>query len=158
MNERFYKLPVEIAGRRDLTSAGKVVWAALTDRMGKNGFCWPGMRTVAKDTGLGLRTVERVIKKLEDAGLLKVERRGNGQVNHYRLLRAEGVAKMTTPAKQERGQNDHTGVAKMATEAWPKWPHNQTKEPDQLNQTKKERTDERGKNRDRVKPVGEFVR
>ena len=170
MNERFYKLPVEIARRRDLTSAGKVVWAALADRVGNNGFCWPGVRTAADDTGLDVKTVLRATKELERAGLLEVERRGNGRVNYYRIVPDQSAGETPAPAKQKRWRNGTTGAGEMPAQALEKLQHNQTKEPDQLNQSKSThaqtrfvventRNDfERGKDRNRGNRAGEFIR
>ncbi len=154
MNERFYKLPVEIAGRRDLTSASKVVWAALADRMGKNGFCWPGVRTLAKDVGLTVTGVLGCVGQLERKGFVAVERRGSGRANHYRLT-SQSAQQARALNKPERSGKLNSGAQQTCAQALNKVEHNQT---DQLNQTKKERTDERGKDRDRVKPVGEFIR
>ena len=102
MSEKFYKLLADLAARKDLTSASKVLWAVLADRMGDNGYCWPGVRTLVEDTGLDVKTVLRATKELEDAGRLKVERRGSGRVNFYHLLTDESAGEMGLPALEKR--------------------------------------------------------
>ena len=66
--EKFYKLPVEIAARKDLPSGAKVIWAVLSDRIGNNDSCWPGVRTIAGDTGQDVSAVLRATKKLASSG------------------------------------------------------------------------------------------
>ncbi len=133
MTEKFYKLPVSIITNRRLRAADKIIWAAMADRIGENGFCWPGVRRLAQDTCLGVSTVLRSIERLEAEGRLKVERRGSGKANHYRLTTGESAVKMKTPAKGERCQNDNSGAVKMKTQALSKRKHNQR---DPFNQTK----------------------
>lgn len=90
MTERFYKLPQDVAARRDLPPAAKVLHAVIGDHMGANGCAWPGTRKLAEETGQNRGTVLRSTERLEAAGLLTVDRRGNGRVNHYRLARQSG--------------------------------------------------------------------
>lgn len=47
-------------------------------------YARPSTKTIAKDTATSLRTVVRAINKLEQEGLLKIERRKRG-VNRYGL-------------------------------------------------------------------------
>ena len=51
----------------------KVVYAALNERTGKNGTCWPAQATLAADLGCSLSTVGRAIKELVEAGYLVVK-------------------------------------------------------------------------------------
>ncbi len=56
------------------------VYMYLKDRSDKNGTCWPGIKTIAKDLGLSRSTVKRALHDLTDKGyLVKEERhRSNG--------------------------------------------------------------------------------
>ncbi len=86
MTERFYKLPADVAARRDLRPADKLVLAYLSYRIGDNGVCWPGCKRIAGDLGLARCTVMDIIRRLEaHAEGFTVERQGNGRVNRYRL-------------------------------------------------------------------------
>jgi len=128
---RFYKLPVEIACRQDLPGGVKVLFAVMADRVGQNDSCWPGLRTLANDTGSTKTTILAGIKTLEIVGLLETERRGNGRVNHYRIIDKSGQE--TIPVKKlYRSRNLTTGGQKTIPEAVKKLDHNQT---DPLNQT-----------------------
>ena len=59
MTEKFYKLPVEIAARKDLTPGSRIFLAVVVDRIGHNGVCWWGLRGLARDAGLNVSTAER---------------------------------------------------------------------------------------------------
>ncbi len=56
------------------------VYMYLKDRSDKNGTCWPGIKTIAKDLGLSRSTVKRALHDLTGKGyLVKEERhRSNG--------------------------------------------------------------------------------
>lgn len=128
---KFYKLPVDIASRRDLPAGTKIILAVIVDRIGENNSCWPGSRTLANDTGLSRLTVLEGIKKLETKGIIQVERQPNGKVNHYRLVTKSG--KETIPVKKlYRLRNYTAGGIETIPQAVKKLYHNQT---DQLNQT-----------------------
>jgi len=131
---RFYKLPADLAVRRDLKATDKVVFAAISDRIGKNGYCWPGVRTIAVDSGLTKNGVLKSLKRLEQAGLLAVERRGNGRCNHYRKTE---TSQQRVPVNNiNRSTMNTTGGPQRCPEPVNNVDHNQT---DQLNQTKKGR-------------------
>jgi DNA-binding MarR family transcriptional regulator len=131
-SQKFYKLPVEIAARKDLTPASKIVLAVLADRIGDNGFCWPGVRTLAKDVGLSVTGVLGCLSFLEDKGIIEVERRGNGRSNRYRLT-IDSAQQSCALKKPERSGKLNSGAQQSGAQALSTVGHNQT---DQLNQTK----------------------
>lgn len=62
---------------------------------------WPSIARIAKILGFSPPTVRQAFKKLEDAGLVRIERRmtdGINQTNHYTLLDVQDAVK----AKKER--------------------------------------------------------
>ena len=69
---------------RHLTPSQLTVWLAikLHDRQEK-GEAYPGQETIARETGLGLRTVREVTRQLDEVGALAREPRGR---NRYRYL------------------------------------------------------------------------
>ncbi|HLB73126.1 MAG TPA: helix-turn-helix domain-containing protein [Sedimentisphaerales bacterium] len=103
MSERFFKLFAGLASRRDLRATDKVVLSVLRHRVGKNGACWPGVRSLAKDTGLSRPTVLDSICRLEKKEEIKVSRRGSGRKNYYLLITESG--QKTLPVQDtESGQ------------------------------------------------------
>jgi len=116
VTEKFYKLPVEIAARNDLTPGSKLVWAVLANRIGENGFCWPGVRLLADDTGLTVNGILKCLRSLERKHLLRIERQGSGKVNHYRL--ADGSAQQSlAPNRVKRPTELDTGAQQSCAQA-----------------------------------------
>lgn len=131
-SQKFYKLPVEIAARKDLTPASKIVLAVLADRIGDNGYCWPGVRMLATDTGLTTTGILGCLRLLENRGLVEVKRRGIGKANHYRLT--SGSAQQSYALnKPERLGKLNSAAQQSGAQALNRVEPNQT---DQLNQTK----------------------
>ena len=129
--ELFYKLSQAVAARTDLTGNDKVLLAVIADKIGDNGECWPGAGKLAKATGTNRQTVFDGIKRLKDAGLLAVRPGGKGRSNRYRLTRRDNrlvekpdQSEIPTPPGRE---NRPEPVGNPDP--------NQTKEPDQGNQT-----------------------
>ncbi len=139
----FLKIPLLVLSRRDLTSAAKLVYAVVVDRMGSKKVAWPGIRRIARDLGVSENAVLRATAKLEAVGLLAVVRSSSGKVNTYRLPEtvAETAAVKGSKAlpkrlrkrcrngygsKTESAAETEVGVAETATEALPKRLHNQT--------------------------------
>lgn len=64
-----------------------LVMLALADRADEDGVCWPGADFIAKRSRLSVRTVHRIIKKLEKTEELLVFRRrrpdGTNHTNYY---------------------------------------------------------------------------
>lgn len=124
---KFYKLPMDIAERKDLLPSDKLVYVVVADCFNGKAICWPGKRYLVRRTGLSGQAVLDAINRLEKAGLLVVERRGNGRSNHYKKSGQE-----IRPVKElDRSKNDTTGGLKIRPEAVKELDPNQT---DQLNQ------------------------
>lgn len=136
MPDTFVQLPAQLLSRTDLVASDKLIYAVLADRTGRNSACWPGIRRLAADCGLGRNTVLHAIARLEAAGLLEVDRvTGNPahKTNKYRLVTSPAkertqdgdVPKTVTHPKRDRGrtQNGTGDVPILETE------------PYQLNQT-----------------------
>lgn len=84
--------------QRDLFNSGMAahigmnafgVWLAIKNHADYNtGECWPGMRRLAELTGIGSSSVQRAIKTLIEAKLLRVDpskRKGNTYVARERM-------------------------------------------------------------------------
>ncbi|MCK5600472.1 helix-turn-helix domain-containing protein [Candidatus Pacearchaeota archaeon] len=127
MTEKFYKLPQDLAARKDLKASDKILFAVILDYQGNNADCWPGMTTLTRKTGLAKQTVIRSVKRLEKKGVLAVDRRGKGKSNHYKT----GTKSRPVP-KVDRSINGTIGGAKSRPKPVPKVDPNQT---DLLNQT-----------------------
>lgn len=92
------------AFEQDIPSGPKFVLVALCNRANEDtGECWPGLSTVAKNCGMGRRTVERHIQALAELGLIAITARatdsGGQTSNLYRII-SDGVAKLAPPPRQ----------------------------------------------------------
>ena len=135
MTEKFYKLPVELAARTDLTPGEKVTWAVLAGRIGENGFCWPGVRTIATDTGLTVTGILKCLQSLQRKKLLRIENQGNGKANHYRLT--DGSAQQSLALNRvKRSTELNTGAQQSCAQALNRVELNKT---DPLNKTQRVR-------------------
>jgi len=61
----------------------KLVLLALADHADENWSCFPGMETIAAKASVSVRTVQRVLERLESIGLVAHERR-NSSTTGYR--------------------------------------------------------------------------
>ena len=109
----FFKLPADLAARPDLPATAKIILAVLAWHVGRNGVCWPGIRTLSRETGLNKDTVMAAIRRLEAAGDLFVQRHDNGKSSQYSLpepseesgrLEKPTVRKTRTPPSEESGR------------------------------------------------------
>lgn len=85
-----------------ITGTTKLVLIALADNANDDGECWPGKKYLLAKTGIkDESTLRRHFRKLEDAGLLKVERQrredGSQTANRYWLNLAPPLGSQPTP-------------------------------------------------------------
>jgi hypothetical protein len=99
---QFFPVPGWIAKRRDLPPAAKLLAGVLAYRSGRNSSCWPGVRSLARDSGLSVEGAIQALRRLETAGFLQVERQGSGKANRYRLAADDTQAKAQAPKNPER--------------------------------------------------------
>ena len=117
MSEPFIMVPKHIAARTDLPAGAKLAFAAIMDRMGRNKECWPGVRRLAQDIGCDKSTAQRAVDKLEEAGLVEVERRDWPKTNRYRVRKMQTYAKCgRTQDAEGRTQNADGDVRETRTE------------------------------------------
>jgi predicted transcriptional regulator len=82
-NDPFCKLSKTVLARKDIRATDKIVHAYLLDRIGDHEVCWPGKRTIARECGLSVDTIQASIKRLEAAGMICVDRQ-NPRRTYYR--------------------------------------------------------------------------
>ena len=127
MTEKFFKLPQDIAARRDLLASDKLVYAVILDCSRDKGICWPSKRYLSRRTGLSGQAVLNATARLEKAKVLLVERRENGKSNYYK------TGQQIRPVNGlDRSKSYTTGGQRNRPEAVNGLDPNKT---DQLNQT-----------------------
>lgn len=81
--EFVWKLP-------DLRDGEKHTYQRLVRYAGQNGLCWPKQRALREELLVTVRQVQRRLKKLESAGLIRRRKigkgRGRGVLTHYQFL------------------------------------------------------------------------
>jgi len=81
----FTQVPNFILQNPEVSTGAKVIYAMFLRYAWHNESCFPGQERLAKDTGVGERSVRTYIQELERHGLLEVKRRGQGKTNLYRI-------------------------------------------------------------------------
>ena len=99
--------------------AAKLVLLALADHADAAGACWPGIDVLAGRCSMSERNITRLIRVLEQEGLLSHESRrekGRQKTNSYRLnFSADKHAKITDTARQDvRQKTRQTDTRKAA--------------------------------------------
>jgi uncharacterized phage protein (TIGR02220 family) len=115
---RMMKLALRVVG---LTFIQRLVLAAIASHCDGNGqSSWPGEDLLAAETALGLRTVRKGVRGLEDLGIVKVTRRGRRLPNVYAIQvdALEAMPHVTGTTGQVTGTTDRmTGTTCRSPEA-----------------------------------------
>jgi hypothetical protein len=114
--------------QQGLKCTEKMVLLSLADRAGESHECWPSIARLEADTCLDRKTVMSVIFRLEERGLLVVDR-SNGNSNVYRLLVVGDRASLFSQSSTENGTSPKNGTStKNGTRPVPKTgPHQSQK-------------------------------
>ncbi|NPV45544.1 MAG: hypothetical protein HPY69_01195 [Armatimonadetes bacterium] len=103
----FTQVPNIVLRLQELSPGAKLAYAALLACAWKDGK-FPGQEQVARDFGMGKRSLIRYLKELAEHGLIIVERPGRGMPNRYILPRL-------TPDADEKCQIGTSRSARLAT-------------------------------------------
>ncbi|WP_425610856.1 helix-turn-helix domain-containing protein [Xanthomonas albilineans] len=88
------------AWEQRLPPNSKLILMALADSADEVGKCWPRVRLIAEKCCASERTVQRVLKELEERGFLHIERRfrgDGGQSSNAYYLCLESPRQFVTP-------------------------------------------------------------
>ena len=81
----FTQLPNFILRDPKISIGAKTAYALLLSYAWHNDLCFPGQERLATDMGMGVSSVNRFIKELEDCSLIEITRRGQGKTNFYTI-------------------------------------------------------------------------
>lgn len=87
LKESYTSIPNTILKRDDLSPGAKLAYVMLLTYAHQTDRCFPGQARLAKDMGVGERSLIRYLKELQDRHLLKVKRQGLGRTNIYTLAK-----------------------------------------------------------------------
>ena len=81
----FTQVPNFILKDSKISVGAKVAYAMFLSYAWHNDSCFPGQDRLAEDMGLTRVRVTHLISELEDAGLVTIQRRGQGKTNLYTI-------------------------------------------------------------------------
>ena len=81
----FTQVPNFILRDPDLSVGAKVVYAMFLSYAWHNNLCFPGQDRLAHDIGMTQPRIAQLIAELQKAGLVDIERRGQGKTNVYTI-------------------------------------------------------------------------
>lgn len=105
---RFCIITTQAIEDRRLPPAALRVLLCLSSYSDKDGWCWPGMGTMAKRLGIRRQAVQQQIQPLIDLGYIEAKRRtrdnGSDTSNVYRLLFDRGLFEVQSEPEGVQGQ------------------------------------------------------
>ena len=81
----FTQVPNFILKDCNLSLGAKVAYAMFLSYAWHNDWCFPGQDRLAEDMGMSRSRVTEFVSELEKAGLVKIQRRGQGKTNLYSI-------------------------------------------------------------------------
>jgi DNA-binding Lrp family transcriptional regulator len=75
---------------------GFALYSAYASYAGNKGVAFPSQRTLARMLGISIKTIIKYNKKLQENGLIRIEKR-KGRSNLITLLKIEGMNQVQTP-------------------------------------------------------------
>ncbi len=81
----FTQVPNFILKDGTLTLGAKVTYSMFLSYAWHNDSCFPGQERLAEDMGMSRSRVTEFVGELERAGLVTVQRRGQGKTNFYTI-------------------------------------------------------------------------
>lgn len=114
--------------RPGLGGPAAAVLRDLADRANETSVCWPSIATIAAETGLSERTVQRAVRKLESGRLIVTKRTGRGscytlqladQIGHSVLseVSESPIRGVTLTPKASRSLKKHSAPAAPTAKA-----------------------------------------
>src|ERR1043165_4462470 len=85
LREGFTQVPNFILRDNKISVGAKVVYAMFLSYAWHNDSCFPGQDRLAEDMGMSRVRVTQLISELQRAGLVNIQRRGQGRTNLYTI-------------------------------------------------------------------------
>lgn len=96
---QFVQTPTAFLRSPAFSPTVKLLYQVLLSYKGKNADAWPGQDRLAADVGVSERTVRGALATLETAGLITVQKGGDGQTNRYHFPNLNPVAALETQSR-----------------------------------------------------------
>lgn len=96
--EGFTQVPNFILRSPDLSLGAKIAYAMFLSYAWHNDSCFPGQDRLAADMGMSRSRVTEFVSELGKAGLITIQRRGQGRTNFYTIhFQVKGKGKSHGP-------------------------------------------------------------
>ena len=102
--------------KQNLPPTHKLVLLAIADHSDQDGVCWPGIRGLAKKTGLSERTINRTLAEIEMPGMVIIEKRTDSSGRNLSNVYILGIPHEIPATDGGRVTGCHPGVSKAAGE------------------------------------------
>jgi len=84
----YTKIPNNMLIESQLSIPARYLYCVLVRYTGKNEWCYPSQKTLAKDLGCSDRHIRDLIKELENQGLVLKKRKGYNRANNYKVAKS----------------------------------------------------------------------
>lgn len=116
LQKGFTQVPNFILRNSNLSPGAKVTYAMFLSYAWHNDLCYPGQDQMADDMGMSRSRVTEFVGELQAAGMISIQRRGQGLTNIYT------VHFQVTPAvnkNPQRSAGRHQGVGRHTSSRQP---------------------------------------
>jgi hypothetical protein len=97
----FTQVPNFILRNPEISVGAKIAYAMFLSYAWHNDSCFPGQDRLAEDMGLTRVRVTQLISELETAGMVSIQRRGQGKTNLYTIhFQVKQAGDKTSRSKQ----------------------------------------------------------
>lgn len=86
--KNYTKIPNEMLNESQLPIPARYLYCVLLKYCGKNEWCFPGQKTLAKILGYSEEYIRKLLKKLYTAGIVSKKRRGFNRTNTYKVAKS----------------------------------------------------------------------
>ena len=98
----FTQVPNHVLRSDSISPGAKLAYAMLLSYAWQNDFCFPGQERLAKDMGVGVRSVVRYIQELEAERFVAITKRGQGRSNLYELILTAAGKRKSGPSRSAK--------------------------------------------------------
>jgi biotin operon repressor len=112
----FTQVPNFILKDPNISIGAKVAYAMFLSYAWHNDSCFPGQDRLAEDMGMSRSRVTEFVGELERAGLVTIERRGQGKTNLYTI---HFQVKQVVDKNIQKSAGRHLGVGRLTSSRQP---------------------------------------
>ena len=105
-----FKLMAQSLDIKTGSSTTKLVLLKLCDNANDQGICWPSQDTIAEQCEISKRTVVSTIKKLEEMGIIAIEKKCKNGNKYLINLKSEKIAPLETEVQNLHSKSENSAL------------------------------------------------